>query len=1013
MMRWAVSGMMLAALSPATGSAAHAQVRDAAIEAQPLDRALALWSARTGIQVVMAADTRSVRSHRVRGGLSAQAALRRLLAGTGYEARFLGAHTVALLRVAPAPAPPSVTPDERPQDVVVTGTRLGALSNNAIMPVRTMGRAELDGTAQADLATSLLRIGAIQPGLGLQSSQNQTSGGAGLSLIDLRGLGVARTLVLVDGQRQVGARRGLSAVDLNTIPPQMVERIEVTTGGGSAVYGADAVAGVVNIILRHGPVDGIDLNATSALSSYGDAPTRGVSLRWGRSDVVGSGWDLSGGLYHDSIAAVNAVARAYASDGLDVIRAASGEGLVTLPGIHFLPADAAGSYTIGGARSVFAANGSTARPYDTGAIGARDGRQIGGDGLAPQRYDQLRLGLVRTAADLSLRRNAGAHRLAASLRIVATTTRSQWQPMIFPSDRAALSLTAANPFLPDATVAAMRAAGIGQIDVAKVLDAFGRVGSVNHRLMTTARAGAGGPVGDRWRYTLEAGWGRSHDAITTIGLADMDRLRQSIDAVRDPVTGAIRCRDATARAAGCVPLDIVGSGPVDPAAVAWSAIAPRSGETLTQVILGGQMTGRPWTLPAGPVEVTIGWEARREISDRRSSAIQQRGGTYLPQVPSYAGRYGVAEALGEISAPLLMHRAGVDRLTVTAAWRLSHYSTVGWAGAWHAGLDYAPVAALRFRAMRSRAVRAPNIGELYSGPAQGYAFVTDPCDATRRDAVAVRAARCDALGLSAALDGQNGIAKPVTYDGNTALRAELADTSTLGVSWERGGARVTLDGWHIRVDRAIGFPIEQATLNDCVDAADGPRRTAACGAISRDAASGQIVGLRARYTNIGRIDTAGIDLAADWRVTPAIAGGAVDLSATATWVGRLVVTADAASGATVRLDGILPNPRLRASLGARWSSQRLTLDWQARLIGSARITGDETIPVDRPATGLRSYHDLGAALRLASATLRLDVANVFDAAPPRRGYQTSQGIGTAALYPNLGRIVRLGATATF
>jgi hypothetical protein len=90
-------------------------------------------------------------------------------------------------------------------------------------------------------------------------------------------------------------------------------------------------------------------------------------------------------------------------------------------------------------------------------------------------------------------------------------------------------------------------------------------------------------------------------------LADVDRLRQSIDAIRDPVTGAIRCRDATARAAGCVPLDIVGSGPVDPAAVAWSAIAPRSGETLTQVILGGQMTGRSWTPPAGPVEVTIGW----------------------------------------------------------------------------------------------------------------------------------------------------------------------------------------------------------------------------------------------------------------------------------------------------------------------------------------------------------------------------------------------------------------------
>lgn len=1015
MMRRAVSGALLAASPLAVASAGHAQARDNGIEAQPLDRALMLWSARTGIQVVMATDMRGVRSRQVRRGMSARDALRRLLAGTGYEARFMGEHTVVLRRVpqGPPPLPPPVPPATLADDIVVTGTRLHTTSDNAIMPVRTMGRGELDGAAQNDLVATLLRIGAIQPGLGLQSSQNQTSGGAGLSLIDLRGLGVARTLVLVDGQRQVGARRGLSAVDLNTIPQQMVERIEVTTGGGSAVYGADAVAGVVNIILRHDPVDGIELNATSALSSRGDAPSRGVSLRWGRRDVAGSGWDLSGGLYHDNIAAVDAVARGYASDGLDVIQAPSGKGMVTLHGIRFGPSDAAGSYLIGGARAVFTADGMSARAYDTGAIGVRDGRQVGGDGVAPQGYDQLRLGLARTVADLSLRRAVGAHRLAASIRVAATTTRSLWQPMIFPNDRTALSLAVDNPFLPDATVAAMRAAGVAQVDVANVLDAFGRVGSINHRLMTTARIEASGPVGDRWRYAFNLGWGRSHDAITTVGVADVDRLHQSIDAVRDPATGAIVCRDVAARAAGCVPLDIAGTRAVDPAAVAWSAIAPQSGETLTQAIVGGQLAGRPWTLPAGPVEVTIGWEARRETSDRRSSAIQERGGTYLPQVPSFAGRYGVAEVLGEVSAPLLMHRPGAERLTVTAAWRLSHYSTVGWVGAWHAGFDYAPVAAVRFRAMRSHAVRAPNIGELYSGPAQGYVFVADPCDATRRDAVAGRAARCAALGLPAALDAENGIAKPVTYLGNPALHAELADTSTLGVSWAQGGAHVTLDAWDIRVDRAIGFPIEQTTLDDCVDAADDARRLAACGAITRDAASGRIAGLRAGITNIGRIDTAGIDFTASWRSATPIAGGTIDLSATATWVGRFAVTADAASGATERTDGILPDPRLRASLGARWSGTRLSLDWQARLIGTARITADDSIAIDRPTTGLCSYHDLGIALRLASATLRLDVANVFDAAPPRRGYQTSQGIGAAALYPNLGRIVRLGATATF
>jgi hypothetical protein len=179
--------------------------------------------------------------------------------------------------------------------------------------------------------------------------------------------------------------------------------------------------------------------------------------------------------------------------------------------------------------------------------------------------------------------------------------------------------------------------------------------------------------------------------------------------------------------------------------------------------------------------------------------------------------------------------------------------------------------------------------------------------------------------------------------------------------------------------------IEQATLNDCVDAADGPGRTAACGAISRDLASGQIAAARAIPTSV--VST-----------PPGLILPRLRVTGHSGRCGRPVGHRDLGRpgwpSTPMPLRGRRaarrhpPYPRLRASLGARWSSQRLTLDWQARLIGSARITGDRR-SIDRPATG-RSYHDLGAALRLASGTLRLDVANVFDAAPPRRGYQTSQ-----------------------
>lgn len=887
------------------------------------------------------------------------------------------------------------------------------LARNAIMPVQVMERGAIDRDGQGDLAGAMLRIGAIQPGLGLQSSQNQTSGGAGLSLIDLRGLGAARTLVLVDGQRQVGARRGLSAIDLNTIPPQMVERVEVSTGGASAIYGADAVAGVVNIILRRSPVDGIEVRATSAIAGTGDAGTRGMSVRWARSGLAGTGWRVVAGVYHDAIDAVDASARAYASDGLDVIQSAQGSTLRTQTGIRFGPADMAGSYVIGDTRYTFAADGTGARRYDPGVAPPRDGRQRGGDGFAPQQYDQLRIGLARTIGDLSLRRDDGAHHASLSLRAAATTTRSSWQPMIFTDDSAALALAIDNPFLPGATAEAMRGAGVERIAVAKVLGAFGRVGSINRRVMVTTRAGLDGPVGDAWHYALDAGWGRSHDAITTVGVADIDRLRQSVDAVRDPATGKVVCREAAARVAGCVPLNIVGNSAGDPAALAWSRIAPAARETLTQAVVGGHVAGHPLTIPGGPVEAMIGVEARRETSDRRSSAIQERGGTYLPQVPSFAGRYWVGEVLGEASAPVLRDRPGVERLTLTGAWRLSHYSTVGTTTAWHAGFDYAPVAEWRFRAMRSRAVRAPNIGELHSGAAQGYAFVVDPCDRAWRTAVAGRADRCAALGLPATLDALNGAAKPVIYAGNAALRPEYADTHTVGVTWEGKGARVTLDGWRIHVDHAIDFPVEQSLLDDCVDAASVARRRIACAAVARDPVTGRITALRTAFTNIGRIDTAGIDMAARWHGHMADIGGTVDLSAAATWVGRLAVTADTAMTQVTRQDGVLPDPRWRATFGGRWSGGRVAVDWQARVIGSARITADDTMAIDLPTTGTRHYHDIGIALRLATATLRLDIVNLFAATPPRRGFKVSQGIGAAALYPNLGRIVGLSATAGF
>ncbi|SFG35893.1 TonB-dependent Receptor Plug Domain [Novosphingobium sp. CF614] len=991
------------------------------IPAQPLDLALTAWSQQTGIQLVKAADLRGLRSRTVRGTMSPASALKRLLKDSGYEARFVGINTVAIRRRAadtplvPRRPSPTSSPESGGHDLIVTGSRLAAMESRAIMPVRRLTRSAIAASGEQDLSRVLLLMGAIQPGFGLQNTENQTSGGAGLSQADLRGLGAARTLVLVNGQRQVGSRRGLSVVDLNTIPPGLVDRVEVVTGGSSAVYGADAVAGVINIILRD-HVDGIELSAGGGIAERGYGASYNLSFLAGTA-LADDRLHLTLGLSYDRLSGVDATSLGRASTGLDLVYASDEPDapLLTRPGVRFGPFDKAGSFELGGRRYVFLADGSGVRPYDSGTAGTRGGVQLGGDGLDVSAYDQLRIPLSRAVGTILGKAEIGAGNvLSASLRVADSRTRSSWQPVIDPIGGPGIPIAIDNPYLPTSTVDMMRAAGVDRIWVAKVLDGLGRVGSINRRLMIQGQADLTGPLGVNWRYALGGGWGRTEDRVTTINVRDNVRFLQAIDAVRDAATGAIVCRNG--RAEGCEPLNILGDQPFDPTARAWVSITPKARETLMQMVLRGNVSGNPAHLAGGPVDLLLGWEYRRETSMRRSSAVQESGGTYLPRVTSYRGAYSVVEGYGEIALPMLSEKPMVERLTATAALRFSRYSTAGRATAWHLGLDYAPVPELRIRAVRSQAVRAPNIGELFSGVQQGFSFITDPCDAALRHAVAERAARCSALGLPADFDGQNGISKLVAYQSNEHVGPEHAATTTLGVTWKPGalpGLALAVDRWRIRIDEAIAFPIEQLLLNDCVDGADPDVRGRACGAIMRDPLTGRIAMVTASISNIGKLETAGIDISTTWRPPWEPGGGRLTVELLATWVERLAITRDVARGIVQRLDGILPNPRWRGTLSTRWEHGPTTIGWTAQFIGSSRITIDSTLTIDKPNTGARTYHDLEVAQKIDPRfTLRFNILNLFDSAPPQRGYNINAGLRTGAIYPNLGRQFRFSVTAS-
>jgi outer membrane receptor protein involved in Fe transport len=649
---------------------------------------------------------------------------------------------MASISATPVLAQDDVAVDE----IVVTGSRIVRPNLDAPTPVSVIDTRTIEATGAVNTGDIIRTL----PAAGVSSITPTNSGfqtaANGITTVDLRNLGEDRTLVLVNGRRFVAGLVGTQIVDFNTIPTEMVDRIDVVTGGASATYGSDALAGVVNIITKRN-IDGLIVNGQYGLSDRGDDERWKLSVTGGKEFHDGRGSFLASLGYQEagSIYAKDRADQGLAQDAVDDY---DGDP-ANYDLIHSQTAGLYSSYTpagvieiprIGGGSNLLRVyNGSTVVPY-SGALGYN--RQSA-------RLLQVPLKQGNFAGYLNYEFNPSA-KFFAELNYVKSKLTSQIEATPLGSDQVygafafcdagicENGVPIASAIVPEAVRAAARAANPGVADDNLVVGFRRRLNEIGFRGNDIDRdtfrvvTGFTGDIGKGHSYELSINYGRTEDSQSSSGDIDAVKFRNALDAVVQ--NGQVVCRDVAARAAGCVPLNPFGEGSISQAAADYVTVPTSRDAFIEQLVVSGFLRGDLFQMPAGAVGYAAGAEYRRERSQDVPDLLTQLGQTSGNATPATRGKFDVAELYGEVRVPLLADLPFAQQLDLNLAGRYSNYSTVGDTYSYAASLEYQPVSWLKFRSQFARATRAPNISELFSPASQDFPGVNDPCAGVTRTA---------------------------------------------------------------------------------------------------------------------------------------------------------------------------------------------------------------------------------------------------------------------------------------
>ena len=921
------------------------------------------------------------------------------------------------------------------EEVVVTGSRIVRPNLVQPTPVTTVGAEEIRASGTSDLGSLLAQFPALGATGTILANADQfddtiTADDGGLSLADLRRLGTSRTLTLIDGKRHVSGSAGTTAVDLNTVPVSLIERVEVLTGGASAIYGSDAVSGVVNLILND------SFEGTSLDIRHGSSTEGSFDDQTQISFVAGKNFDSERGNLTFSYQRTD-----YGGVAETDLRYAEGEGQVDNP-LNTGPADGIpDQFIVPRVWSEFAdENGVLFTP---GPSAFSSGPSILGSTLVT--FDQqgnpmpqtLRentnstfFGNFPNGCDYCLKLEDYAEVIpeieqdAFNLRghydfseafsvyidlkyVEYETIQDDQQPsfeVFFPvvaEDNAFIDPALRQVLIDDF--------GGGTFNMIDFFDDFGGRSTVVDRETTRFVVGFEGTfetgMGDI-TYDLHYNYGETEIVVEGENFSIDDNLTQALDSVIG-LDGNPACRDPSPGVRGnpCVPLNPFGR---QNTREAWnfSFTGYEQEQKLEQEVIGLSVVSNTeswFSLPGGGIGWAVGAEWRDEESSSAFDDFLLTGATELAPQPDEEGGFDVFEYFAEVTLPILSEQTFAEELTLDGAIRFADYSHAGHATAWKVGLLWAPVADLRLRGTYSEAVRAPNITEAFLPQTPGFANISDPCDANDIDDDPDRAANCAALGIPPGFIATDNVSIDTISGGNPDLDSEESESFTYGLIFEPSfleGVAITVDYYDIEIVDAITFVDAQDILDNCVDASGGPDATF-CGLITRGA-DNNIDLVRSTAVNGSALTTKGIDYQltynkslADWTEGTALdfLSGQLTVSLVGNYLKELDEFVFQNRPDEINIErGEIGDPLRQGRLSVFYTQENLRLGWTARHIGNMKRydrTSDTCEDLSPCQTGTVTYHDLNFDYILPvnpwDATIEIygGVNNVANEEPPQ------------------------------
>ncbi|WP_260582839.1 TonB-dependent receptor plug domain-containing protein [Sphingopyxis sp. PET50] len=594
--------------------------------------------------------------------------------------------------------------------IVVTGSRIARPTLESSVPLTSVDVGELTDTGDVSLGDALNDLPSLRSTFS-QGNSTRFIGTAGLNILDLRGLGISRTLVLVNGKRHITALPGDYLVDVNTIPVDLLERVDIVTGGNSAIYGSDAVAGVVNFITKRN-FDGINLRAQGGVSSRGDRGNVFVSGTWGKNFADGRGNVAVSAEYARSEAL-------YFSDRDSLTGAYSGRCQYQLVAggafeNEFLCGIKNASISDGGTVGALDPASSAIRRYlrfapngdlfidvpDRSFSNAASGNQQGGQGSTLRNTGQLAAGLQRYAVNLLAHYDVSdAFRPFVEAKYVHVDAVQEGQPSFFQGSipgffGGGTNLRCDNPFL--TTQAFQTLAGFGVCNatpdarafaISRFNTDFGGRGELHDRDTYRVVAGVEGTFNDDWGYELSLNYGRLETRLRSLNnlvlfdeQGNDDGFLLALDATRN-AAGEIVCRvnAVTVTRPDCVPINVFGSGAPSQAALDFVNTTAIRKEKAEQFVALASINGdlsQLFELPGGPIGFALGAEYREEKAYSAFDSLTASGGTFLNAIqPFDPAKLTVKEAFGELSVPLLANMPFAEELSINAAARVSDYNS--------------------------------------------------------------------------------------------------------------------------------------------------------------------------------------------------------------------------------------------------------------------------------------------------------------------------------------------------